>query len=52
MGLRDYGPAGDAVGAAALAEQVAIERIVARLGGQPLSTIAPVTSRDGASREW
>jgi hypothetical protein len=51
VGHEAIAPAGDAVGAAALGEQVAIEGIIARLGEQRLSTIAPLTSRDGASRE-
>ena len=51
VGHEAIGPAGDAVGAAALGKQVAIEGIIAGLSEQRLSTIAPLTSRDGASRE-
>ena len=51
VGHEAAGPAGDAAGATALGEQVAIEGIIARLGEQRLSTIAPLASRDGASRD-
>jgi hypothetical protein len=40
VGHEAIGPAGDAVGAAALGDEVAIEGIIARLGKQRLSTIA------------
>ena len=42
VGHKAIGPAGDAVGAAALGDEVAIEGIIARLGKQRLSTIAPL----------
>ncbi len=51
VGHEAIGPAGDAAGATALGEQVAIEGIIARLSEQRLPTIAPLTLRDGASRE-
>ena len=41
VGHEAIGPTGE-VGAAALGEQVAIEGIIARLGEQRLSTIAPL----------
>ena len=51
VGHQAIGPAGDAAGATALSEKIAIERIIAGLGKQRLPTIAPLTSRDGARRE-
>ncbi len=40
VGHQAISPAGDAVGAAALGEKIAIERVVARLGEQRLAAIA------------
>ena len=42
VGHQAIGPAGDAVGSAALGEQIAIESVIARLGEQRLATVAPL----------
>ena len=50
VGHKTIGPAGDAIGVAALGEKVAIERMVARLGEQQSPAIAAL--RNVMRRTW